>query len=116
MRGGELHLPGTGDLNDVSPPVRGVAASDDQTRFFELIQESNDVAGVEAQDLREPLLGQWPALVEKTEGVKMPRAQSAWRGARFRGATAEAGQVIEQWKRLEVRLRRYLVHAPIVYV
>jgi hypothetical protein len=100
---GERFLACRGELDDVTSPVGGIAPPRDQSAFFELVQQPDDVARIEAQYLAEALLAQGPSLTQDAERVEVPGSEATRRGG-LGGPAADARQVIEQGQGLVVRL------------
>jgi len=107
--GGERVFTCTGELDDVTTPVGGIALARDQSPFFELVQQPDDVARIEAQDLTEALLALWPILAQDPERPEVPGSEATRCGG-LGGPAADASQVIEQRQGLVVHLRRHLGH------
>lgn len=92
---GERFFPSRGELDDVPSSVGRIALTGDESAFFELVQQPDDVAGIEAQHVAEALLALWPLFAQDPEGPEMPGPEATRRGG-LGGPAADAGQVIEQ--------------------
>jgi len=93
---GERFLPCRRDRDDVAAPVCGIALPRDQPAFFELIQQPDDVARIEAQYLAEALLAEGPPLAQEPECDEVPGSEATRRHGGLGGSAADASQVIEQ--------------------
>ncbi|MDT7722118.1 MAG: hypothetical protein QOE94_3129, partial [Mycobacterium sp.] len=49
----------------VAPPVRAIAATHDQLAIFEIVEQPDNVAGVQTQGLREPMLTLRPVFTKQ---------------------------------------------------
>lgn len=52
-------------LHEVAPPVRAIAATHDQLAIFEIVEQPDNVAGVQTQGLREPMLTLRPVFTKQ---------------------------------------------------
>jgi NAD(P)H-dependent FMN reductase len=109
--GGERFLACRGQLDDVTSPVGAIAPPRDQPACFQVVQQPDDVARIEAQHLAEALLAQGPSLAQDPERAQVPGSETTRRRG-LGGPAADPSEVIEQREGLVVHLRRQLGHTP----
>src|ERR1017187_862509 len=104
-------LPPRRQLDDMAAAVGGIAAAGDQPPLLELVEQPDDVARVQAQRLREPLLAGRPVLAEQLQRDEVPGAKAARRHRGLGGAPPDAGEVVEQGQRLLLNPLFHLRHS-----
>ena len=65
-----------GELDDAAAPVGPVAAAHDQIGVLELVQQRDEVGGVEPERLDQRLLRRGPVILEMRERHEVARAQA----------------------------------------
>lgn len=83
-------------LDDVTPTVRRIAAARDQRALLELVEQSDDIAWIQAERVRERLLTRRAAFAEQIQRDEVPWAKAARLGHGVERPSADTGEVLEQ--------------------
>jgi len=80
----------------VAPPVGGITAASYELPLLKLVEQGDNVAGIESQRLGEPLLTRRPFLPEQLQGNEVPGPEAARSHGALRSAAPDPSEVLEQ--------------------